>query len=189
MIQIKRRHPTMTPSHFRIAPRRITRIAALLGGIAALVAGCSVAPNKPPTDAASTTVAPPQVTPSTAETVAPSASMMISRARNPQDYRIDVAKHLYNKNAKRIFAGKMPPHLYAVGVCETEIDPRGFVANVRWTRAPIHAPEVMLEIERTIREAAPYPVPSRLGRVHLTETWLWDKSGTFQLHALTEGQL
>ena len=51
-----------------------------------------------------------------------------------------------------------------------------------------HAPEVVAEIERTVRAAAPYPVPLRLGRVTYTDTWLWDKSGNFQLDTLTEGQ-
>ncbi len=56
-------------------------------------------------------------------------------------------------------------------------------------RAPHHAPEVIKEIERTVRAAAPFPVPQRMGRVTYTDTWLWHKSGQFQLDTLTEGQL
>ena len=56
-------------------------------------------------------------------------------------------------------------------------------------RAPRHAPEVIAEIERTVRAAAPYPLPERLKKVTYTDTWLWDKSGSFQLDTLTEGQL
>jgi hypothetical protein len=48
---------------------------------------------------------------------------------------------------------------------------------------------VVAEIERTVRQAAPYPAPVRLGRVTYTDTWLWHKSGLFQLDTLTEGQL
>ena len=51
-----------------------------------------------------------------------------------------------------------------------------------------HAERVK-EIERTVREAAPFPKPSRMGRVTYTDTWLWHKSGRFQLDTLTEGQL
>jgi len=40
-----------------------------------------------------------------------------------------------------------------------------------------------------VRAAAPFPVPARMGKVTYTETWLWDKSGHFQLDTLTEGQL
>ena len=30
--------------------------------------------------------------------------------------------------------------------------------------------------------------PARIGRMTYTDTWLWDKSGKFQLDTLTEGQ-
>lgn len=83
----------------------------------------------------------------------------------------------------------MPPLLYAVGVLQTDIDARGYVTAVRWMRAPSHAPEVMTQIERMVRQAAPYPAPVKLGQVTYTDTWLWHKSGRFQLHTLTEGQM
>ena len=70
-----------------------------------------------------------------------------------------------------------------------ELELEGRVARLHWTRAPRHAPEVVAEIERTVRAAAPYPTPSRLGKVTYVDTWLWDKSGNFQLDTLTEGQL
>ena len=41
---------------------------------------------------------------------------------------------------------------------------------------------------RTVRAAAPFPAPARMGRVTYTDTWLWDRSGRFQLDTLTEGQ-
>ena len=43
-------------------------------------------------------------------------------------------------------------------------------------------------IERTVRAAAPFPAPARMGKVVYTDTWLWHKSGRFQLDTLTEGQ-
>ena len=172
-----------------VYPRRIKARTSAWACIVSLVAGCTVAPPKP-VPQPTIPEAPPPVAPQVIAPMAtPEVAPLVSRARNPIDYRLDVAKHLYVKNAKRIFSGKLPQQLYAVGVSETEIDPRGFVAKLRWVRSPDHAPEVVAEIERTIRDAAPYPVPSRLGRVTLTETWLWDKSGSFQLHTLTEGQL
>ena len=82
----------------------------------------------------------------------------------------------------------MPPLLYAVGVLQVEVDGRGHVLSTSWMRAPSQAPEVMAEIERMVRQAAPYPAPVKLGRVTYTDTWLWHKSGQFQLDTLTEGQ-
>ena len=111
-----------------------------------------------------------------------------SSAATPHAYRQDGATHLYGLNAERIYKGRMPPQLYAVGVLTIEIDRAGRVTRLDWLRAPRHAPEVMVEIERTVREAAPFPAPARLGKVVYTDTWLWHKSGKFQLDTLTEGQ-
>jgi hypothetical protein len=112
----------------------------------------------------------------------------VSVARNARDYRRDAASHLYALNSNRIYSGKLPPMLYAVGVLQVELDRRGNVLHLDWMRAPRHAPEVMAEIERTVRQAAPFPAPMRMGRVTYTDTWLWHKSGRFQLDTLTEGQ-
>ena len=112
----------------------------------------------------------------------------MSGATNPKAYRRDAASHLYGLNGSRIFKGKMPPLLYAIGVLQVDVDSQGAVTATRWMRAPTHAPEVVAEIERTVRRAAPYPVPVRMGRVTYTDTWLWHKSGQFQLDTLTEGQ-
>ena len=81
----------------------------------------------------------------------------------------------------------MPQMLYAIGVLQVEVDGKGQVTALHWMRAPTHAPEVVAEIERTVRLAAPFPVPVRMGRVTYTDTWLWHSSGRFQLDTLTEG--
>ena len=104
-----------------------------------------------------------------------------------REYRRAVASHLYARNRDRIYRGVMQPNLYAIGVLQVDIDRRGQVGRMNWLRAPSHAPEVVAEIERIVRAAAPYPPPSRT--VTYTDTWLWDKSGRFQLDTLTEGQL
>jgi hypothetical protein len=91
-------------------------------------------------------------------------------------------------NKDRIYQGRLPPMLYAVGILDVEIDRAGQVTRLNWQRAPRHAPEVMQEIERTVRAAAPFPAPVRLGRVVYTDVWLWHQSGRFQLDTLTEGQ-
>jgi hypothetical protein len=111
-----------------------------------------------------------------------------SNASNPRAYRADAAQHIYAMNSERIWKGRLPPMLYAVGVLQVEVDGRGNVRNLNWMRAPKHAPEVIAEIERTVRAAAPYPVPAKMGKVVYTDTWLWHKSGRFQLDTLTEGQ-
>jgi periplasmic protein TonB len=114
--------------------------------------------------------------------------VVVSWADSPKAYRRDGAQHLYKLNEHRVFRGRLPPLLRAVGVMQLELDARGRIQQLYWMRAPSHAPEVMAEIERTVRQAEPFPAPRRLGGVVYTETWLWDKSGHFQLDTLTEGQ-
>jgi hypothetical protein len=113
----------------------------------------------------------------------------VASATTPEAYRQDGALHLYDAYRDRIFKGKMPPLLYAVGVLNVAIDGRGAVRRLDWMRAPQHAPQVVAEIERMVRAAAPFPVPVHMGGVIYTDIWLWDKSGRFQLDTLTEGQL
>ena len=112
-----------------------------------------------------------------------------SAAATPREYRQDAARHIYARNAQRIYAGKLPPLLYAIGTLQVDLDAGGRVTSMHWLRAPRHAPEVIAEIERTVLSAAPYPAATRIGKLTWTDTWLWDKSGHFQLDTLSEGQL
>jgi protein TonB len=172
--------------------RSILRIASPAAAIAALLAACSSQPPAPiahapqPSPAQSSgEIAAPMV----AQPSAASAHTQVSHASSPRAYRADAASHIYAKNSERIYKGKLPPLLYAIGVLQVDVDSRGNVRSLNWMRAPSHAPEVVAEIERTVRAAAPFPVPANMGRVTYTDTWLWHKSGRFQLDTLTEGQL
>lgn len=184
MRDTKPTQPALTPSGWGV-------LAALT---AALLAACSTpmppapvpAPAAPPPPRAAAPVpVAPAPAPAAVAPLPPGA--VISQAATPQDYRKDGARHLYDKNGHRIYKGKMPPLLQGVGVMQLDIDHRGQVASMNWLRPPSHA-GARAEIERTVRAAAPYPVPHRMGRVTYTDTWLWHESGQFQLDTLTEGQ-
>jgi protein TonB len=157
---------------------------------AALLVACGT--STPPPDPAPAVAPAPAVPPSGPEagavTPPPVVDVRVSAAGTPRAYRQDAASHLYVLNQDRIYKGRMPPLLYAIGVLQVEVDRQGQVRSVSWMRAPKHAPEVIAEIERTVRAAAPFPVPAKMGRVVYTDTWLWHKSGRFQLDTLTEGQ-
>ncbi len=162
--------------------------APLAAGAGTLLAACTSTPLPP--DPAPVSVAPsqPPAQPSQAAVVEPPSSPRWSAAPNARAYRADAAGHVYGMNPSRIWKGRLPPLLYAVGVLQVEVDATGNVRSLHWMRAPKHAPEVIAEIEKTVRAAAPFPVPARLGKVVWTDTWLWHKSGQFQLDTLTEGQ-
>lgn len=180
------RHNT-PPAQTRREPKAAHGWKGLGACIAALVAGCATPPPPPPAAPPPAPVVEAPKPPVVQKE--PEFTGKVSAAQSPRAYRQDAASHLYSHNTGRIYKGKMPPLLYAVGVSEVDIDGRGQVTDFRWMRAPRHAPEVMAEIERSVRAAAPYPAPARMGRVTYTDTWLWHKSGRFQLDTLTEGQL
>jgi hypothetical protein len=145
----------------------------MAAAMTAILAACGVAPSSPP--------------PATGS--AGAGTSRSSSATSARAYRQDAARHLYAQNAPRIYKGQLPPMLYAVGVLEVNLDRKGNVRSLNWMRAPRHAPEVIREIERTVRAAAPYPAPERVqDRLVWTDTWLWDRTGMFQLDTLTEGQ-
>lgn len=153
------------------------------------ITGCATrtAPPEPaPAPVMQTPITPPPE-PEKPKPVAPPSGPP-SAATNILEFRKEVASHLYQNYGSRIYKGKLPPLLYAVGVLQVDIDKRGNVTGVRWMRAPSHAPEVMTEIEHMVRKSAPFPAPVRIGNITYTETWLWHKSGQFQLHTLSEGQ-
>lgn len=111
-----------------------------------------------------------------------------SDAATARAYRKDAARHLYSLNLDSVYRGRLPPLLYAVGVLQVHIDRQGRVGSISWMRAPRHAPEVMRAIERLVRAAEPFPPPARAGGLVYTDTWLWHRSGRWQLDTLTEGQ-
>jgi protein TonB len=164
-------------------PRRFWLLTLLSAAAAAVVSACKTAPG--PATAQPQT---PEASAVTGPIAARRGSARSSAATSPRAYRQDGATHIYGLNADRIYKGKMPPLLYAIGVLNVEIDRTGRVTRLDWMRAPRHAPEVIAEIERTIKQASPFPAPIRLGKVVYTDTWLWHKSGQFQLDTLTEGQ-
>ena len=160
-------------------------LAALAAFGAAILAGCS---SSVPLTQPSARAPAPVESPSEAQVATAPRVSRASSATNPRAYRADAASHLYGQNPERIYKGRLPPLLYAIGVLQVEVDGRGNVRDLHWMRAPKHAPEVVAEIERTVRAAAPFPAPARMGKVVYTDTWLWHKSGRFQLDTLTEGQ-
>jgi hypothetical protein len=179
----------MRQKNLNTGPRRFWLLALASSAVAALVSACKT---PVPAAATSTPEAPSAAPVSSSAVIGPipasEGSARNSAATTPRAYRADGASHLYGLNTDRIYKGRMPPLLYAIGVLNIEIDRVGRVIRLDWIRAPGHAPEVVAEIERTVRRAAPFPAPARMGRVVYTDTWLWHKSGKFQLDTLTEGQ-
>ena len=120
----------------------------------------------------------------------PPPAPLTSEAEEAAAYRMDAARHLYATFPTRVHKGKLPPMMYAVMITEAEVDATGQVVNIRVVRPPAAASEVTPWVLSLIRRAAPFPVPAKMagGVAVWREIWLVDKTGTFQVDALTEGQ-
>ncbi len=118
------------------------------------------------------------------------AEPAVSQAEDTVSYRMEAARHLYAAFPSRIHKGKLPPMMYAVMITEADVDASGQVLGVRVIRPPAAAKEVTPWVVSLIRQAAPFPAPVRMagGSAVWREIWLVDKTGTFQVDALTEGQ-
>ena len=171
-------------------PQLIWPVLALVLGACVSKPPVAVAPPvvEPPPPAPVVITPPPKPAPLVIAPEPEPVPVLVSKARSDREFRKDAARHIYEQNAHRIYSGRLPPLLKAVGVMDVVVDRRGNVLRLEWRRAPKHAPDVIKEIERTVMAAAPYPAPIHLGQATYTDTWLWDKSGRFQLDTLTEGQ-
>jgi protein TonB len=106
----------------------------------------------------------------------------------PPTYRALGARHLYDTYGDRVYKGRLPPLLYAIAVVETEVDEEGRVVDAVITREPAAAKEVGAWIVALIKQASPFPKPGNGGHARYQDVWLVDRTYTFQLHTLTEGQ-
>lgn len=118
----------------------------------------------------------------------PSVRRITQQTPAIKTYRKLAAAQIYKAYPTRIYKGKIPPLVHAVVVVETDIDADGKVLGVFYSRVPSHAPDVPPKIAELIKAASPLPSPGKLGAHTYVDTWLWDKSGNFQLDTLTLGQ-
>ncbi|SRR5258706_7576971 len=118
----------------------------------------------------------------------PARAQGVSSAETTKAYRMDAARHIYAAYPEKIYKGKLPPLVHAIVVLEMELDGGGQLRSINLIRVPTHAPDVTVAVQDLIKRATPMPAPVRMGGAKFTEIWLVDKSGRFQLDALTEGQ-
>ena len=112
----------------------------------------------------------------------------VSSAETAKAYRLDAARHIYAVYKDKIYKGKLPPLVHAIVVLEVDVDGAGKLRNIHMVRVPTHAPDVTAAVRHMIEQTS-LPAPVRMADgAKFTEIWLVDKSGRFQLDALTEGQ-
>lgn len=101
-------------------------------------------------------------------------------------YRVALARRVHATNADWVYAGRPPTPLRAIVVMQLQIDPSGRLLGTRLIRSNGFAP-LQRRAADSLRRAQPLPVPpASLTRTSpwLTETWLFDADGRFQLRTL-----
>ncbi|WP_062470916.1 hypothetical protein [Variovorax boronicumulans] len=166
---------------------RVARSAAIAAAALALAA-CSVLKPGSGSESGTGSTSPGGATATEGSRDVPTVRLITAQTPAIRTYRKTGARHIYKAYASRIYKGKIPPLVYAVVVVETEIDANGKVTNVTFSRVPSHAPEVPPMIAELVKATSPLPSPGKLGGHTYVDTWLWDKSGNFQLDSLTLGQ-
>lgn len=115
-----------------------------------------------------------------------------STASTMDGYKRDIAQRIVQVNSTQVFIGRPQALLRSVVVVRYAVDARGNL--------------VLSEIQRsnrdkiteatalaTLRNSAPFPKPApnllRRGRVDISETWLFNNDGRFQLRTIAEPQM
>ncbi|QNK65876.1 hypothetical protein [Variovorax sp. PAMC26660] len=173
-------------SHVAALPRALRALAVAVAAFA--MAGCSLLKPADKTEDGKPVATTPADETSPGSRDVPTVRLITAQTPAVRAYRKLGARHIYSKYANRIYKGKIPPLVYAVVVVETDLDASGNVVNVAFSRVPSHAPEVPPMIAELIKATSPLPSPGKLGSHTYVDTWLWDKSGKFQIDSITLGQ-
>jgi protein TonB len=120
------------------------------------------------------------------------ASGRTSSATSIDGYKRDLALHISRLNARHVFAGRPQALLRSVVVLRYTIDARGRLTHVEVLRSN-HDRVTETTALASLRNSAPFPKPApRLlhrGRLDISETWLFNKDGRFQLRSVAEVQM
>jgi protein TonB len=106
-----------------------------------------------------------------------------------KQYHTEFAQHLTRVNQGRVYEGAPPNPLRAIVVLEVQLSGDGEVIEVRPLRVPVHGQEELKVARESVMRAAPYPKPPMVftlsgSKIAVTETWLFDNQGRFQLRSL-----
>lgn len=160
-----------------------TRIAFLL--VAGVLAGCASRPSDTPTMHAPEKPARPE---RKAEAFEPQAS----HASTVDGYKRDLALRISQVNAGKVYSGRPQALLRSVVVLRYAVDARGNLVRSEIMRSNRDS-ETESTALATLRNSAPFPKPAshllRRGQLELSETWLFNNDGRFQLRTIAQPQM
>jgi protein TonB len=115
-----------------------------------------------------------------------------STARTVDAYKRDLALRITEVNSTKIYPGQPQALLRAVIVVRFTVDGGGKLIRSNIVRSN-HDSAAEATAVASLRNAAPFPKPPSIllqnGRLELTETWLFNKDGRFQIRSVAQAQM
>lgn len=107
-------------------------------------------------------------------------------------YKRDVAQRIAEVNSTKVYLSRPQALLRSVVVVRFSVDSRGNLVRSEIMRSN-RDPATEATALATLRNTAPFPKPAphllRGGRVELSETWLFNNDGRFQLRSIALPQM
>jgi protein TonB len=137
---------------------------------------------------ASPTVAPPAARPAKAEVWGEPGS----NASTVNAYKRELAQRISQMNASKVYSGQPQALLRSVVVLRYSVDARGNLVHSEIQRSN-RDPETEATALASLRNSAPFPKPAanllRRGQLEMSETWLFNNDGRFQLRTIAQPQI
>lgn len=154
----------------------VRAVLIALSGVVA--ASCTTIPEPtPPPPVAKVTPTPPP------PAVAKAKPRVASPYKSIEQYKLALAKRIFETSEGRTVNGDLQPLLRAVVVLQFNVDSSGKVRNVRTLRTPEKEADNIARA--SLDRAGTMPVPPeewlQNGVLEVTETWLFNKDGRFHL--------
>jgi len=161
------------------------RIATLTVIAASILAGCATRTADTPAP-----VEKPVEKTSRSKVELPTGPM--SSAKSLDDYKRELALRISQVNSNKVYSGRPQALLRSVVVLRYAIDERGNLVRSEIMRSNRDS-ETESTALASLRSAAPFPRPAahlvRNGQLDISETWLFNNDGRFQLRTIAQPQM
>ena len=165
----------------------MTAVSGLLtAAVSVLLAACS-SPAAPPSGQGATPSAAARASIDRVETT----SDATSTSRTIDGYKRDIALRITEVNSTKIYPGQPQALLRSVIVVKFSVDGSGKLLRSEIVRTN-HDSATEATALATLRNTAPFPRPAssllRNGKLELSETWLFNNDGRFQIRSIAQPQ-